>query len=99
MKTQQPEKQMELLINSANGIYIPRIFATTYGAEENFENWDEIKDLIDSLANVESFEFEDYWDTWEELVDNAKLKDGFTLYHNEDLWAVPEGFEWDEFDQ
>ena len=61
MKTQENKKEMELLVNSANGIYIPQIFAGRYRNPENFENWDEVKDLINSLACAESVDFEDYW--------------------------------------
>lgn len=87
--------KMELLVNSANGQYIPQIFAKSFGIPENFTNWDEIKEDVAFLAEDNSNENEDYWEVWDTILNNAELKSGFSLYHNEDLWAVPEGFDWD----
>lgn len=92
------KKEMELLINSAHGQYIPQIFAQTFGLPENFINWDEIKEDIEFLKSEGSNEHEDYWEVWDELINNAKLKSGFELYQDDDLWAVPEGFNWDELE-
>lgn len=98
MKTNSTKKEMELLIDSNRGQYIPHLFAKIYGVEGNFQNWEEIKEDINFLKNEGSNENEDYWETWENVLNDAKLVNGYTLYHNEDLWVVPEGFEWDELD-
>jgi hypothetical protein len=97
MKTENNTKEMELLVDSHHGQYIPQIFANSFGLPENFLNWDEIKEDIDFLKQEDSNEHEDYWEVWDEILNNAKLKSGFELYHNEDLWAVPCGFNWDDF--
>lgn len=98
MKTKEVKKEMELLVNSECGQYIPQIFARSFGSPENFLNWDEIKEDIEFLASDNSNEHEDYWEVWEDVLTNVELKSGFTLYQNEDLWAVPEDFNWDEYE-
>ena len=98
MKTENNTQEMEFLVDSHHGQYIPQIFAKVYGLPENFDNWEEIKEDIYFLSEDESNEKEDYWSVWDEILTNAKLKSGLELYQNEDLWAVPEGFNWDEFE-
>jgi hypothetical protein len=94
------EKTM-LLVNSANGVYIPQIFANRF----IMERWNVgSKDVID--LNIDS---PTYWDTWDRVLNNAffianeddtALPGKWTLYHNGDLWAVHESMtdeEWEEF--
>jgi hypothetical protein len=76
----------ELLINSANGVYIPQIFAERYPSYLTGEQ-------IDDLSNPDN---EHYWETWETVLDNIKITiDGkrFTLHQDDDLWAIPESTE------
>ena len=98
MKTKENKTELELLVDSHHGQYIPQVFAKVFGLPENFTNWDGIKEDIYFLSQDGSNEHENYWETWEYVMDNAKLKSGFELWQNEDLWAVPEGFNWDELE-
>lgn len=76
-----------LLIDGANGIYVPKIFSTRFDLDEwgiNVPDQLELQD-IDNLY---------YWDTWHDVLTNAKYidKDGhvWTLWQDGDLWAVCE---------
>ena len=77
-----------LFLDSARGQYIPRDFAQTIKREY-------IKgvslELLESLAKNDSAEYDDYWDDWHFVLDNAKiLFNGaeYTLHHDGDLWLV-----------
>jgi len=53
------------------------------------------------LTADETVRGEFYWDIWQTVLDDAVLtdpKDGarYTLYQNDDLWLVPEGWERDD---
>ena len=98
MKTNKLEP--ELLVSDAQGIYIPKTFADVFGIPENFQNWDAIKEDIEFLQKENSPEHIEYWDTWDELIDNAILQANGTtyyLYQNGDLWSVPSTYENNEF--
>jgi hypothetical protein len=53
------------------------------------------------LQYIESLEAgpedKDYWESWKLLIENAVYSDvdgtRYTLYHDENLWALPEGFD------
>ena len=78
------EKEMELLVDSHHGIYIPKMFML----QNKMHFTDE---QIESLMNPYN---ELYWDVWIEFVDSFSVKDadGETWYIVEDgdLWLVPE---------
>lgn len=83
---------MELLIDSNRGVYIPQIFAENYLFM--LANKGEIDKEV--LSDISSFENEFYWESWDEILNNAIIKFGNEigyLYHNEDLWFFPEGEE------
>lgn len=91
----------ELLVNDAAGIYIPQEFAKTYDIKENFANYDEIKDLIKELQEENSIDNEHYYDIYQDLIDKAILfmnDSKYYLYPGDGgLWAVPEGYDNEEF--
>jgi hypothetical protein len=93
------KREPEILIDSAHGIYIPQYFAEAYGTPDNFYNWGEIKEDIDILLSGPDNEF--YWDAYEDLINNAKLKTTDNkesyLYTHEDLWAVPVDYDNEDF--
>lgn len=78
---------MEVLLDSYRGIYIPRDFVRIY--KDNIFNIDdaEIKNsviMIEELAK-EDMIGEDYWWSWDYLVDNAILEiDGYRYKLHED---------------
>ena len=83
-----------LLIDSHNGIYIPNLFCKQCNPENTFWNWN-YENSSEILLNPEH---ELYWEVWEEVLDSAYYIDPdnnikYTLYNNEDLWAIPEGYE------
>jgi hypothetical protein len=90
----------ELVVDCHHGIYIPQVFANTYGLPENFSNWEEIRENIEFLQAEDAPEKEDYFDVWCDVIDNAKLTingNEYYLYTNDDLWAVPVGYENEDF--
>ena len=78
---------MSLYADSQRGVYIPKEFAETY----NRSLWQGIdKDDIDVLCAGP--EHEQYWDAWDNVLNNAKVvgDDGYTyiLYQDGDLWVI-----------
>lgn len=87
MKTQKLNDAVILLVNSACGIYVPKIFA----AEINQQFLNGVsQDDLNELADPEN---EYYWDTWERVLNNAKVVDNSTgqtyhLFQDGDLWLL-----------
>lgn len=79
--------------DSARGVYIPQHFAESV-------NRDFLSGVnVDDLATLESGpDAEWYWESWESVLDNARLTDSagqiWTLYQDGDLWLIP--VEWCE---
>lgn len=80
----------ELLLDGNRGIYIPQQFAQHYS--QYITNKDELAESLNDL--LEGPENELYWESWEDVLDNAKLKDykdrDCILYQDQDLWLIPE---------
>lgn len=86
-----------LFCSDSSGIYIPRRFAREIN-----------RDCPECVTGVSPEEFaileagpenEQYWDCWNDVLNNAKVNDGnttYSLYQDGDLWLVPEGMEWNE---
>jgi hypothetical protein len=86
----------ELLVNDAHGVYIPQIFCQQYG-QYLPERLNEDKAIC-----LSGPEHEDYFDAWDNIVDTEITNDkgqvmtiGY-LPESCDLWAIPEGYEYDE---
>jgi len=80
-----------LLFSDARGIYIPRDFADTDIAKKHLS--------AEDLASLSDPDHEHYWETWDEVcemtfTDNKGKQ--WTLHQDGDLWAIPEGLEWDD---
>ena len=76
-------KQAELFADSARGVYIPQYFAEI----ANREKFKYIKP--DQWLILESGpEHEKYWDTWDEVLNNAETDCGGVLHQDGDLWIV-----------
>ena len=85
---------IELLVSDSAGVYIPQSFIDGF----DYRNWgidiDDVKVILDGPDN------EFYWDSWENVLNNAKFvdKDGneWTLMHDGDLWAVRHDYVYEE---
>lgn len=77
-----------LLINSANGKYIPQNLGEL--AQKN--NWNISKDDLEILQYTDN---EWYWDTYNDILNSLIVEvDGqkYTLLHSEDVWLIP--YDW-----
>ena len=90
------ETEPLLYLDGSRGIYIPQDFALET-KRECIEGVDD-----EALAILkEGPEHDFYWEAWDEVLDNAVLTDPvskqhFTLHQDDDLWLVPEGYEFPE---
>ena len=80
-----------MLLSDWHGQYIPQEFAKEYGEQCKGIDWADMQCLLTGPDHPY------YWDTWDSIEQNAILvaKDGteYTLYLNNDLWAIPKGME------
>ncbi|AQW88558.1 hypothetical protein pEaSNUABM50_00031 [Erwinia phage pEa_SNUABM_50] len=80
---------VELLCDSHHGVYIPQIMI--HRLKDN--GWRNIPlNAVEVLSHPDN---EDYWDTWNQVLDNAEWHDEYTtqvfkLHHDGDLWAYCE---------
>jgi hypothetical protein len=84
------QDNMDILINSGSGQYLPQEFVETYDPKD----WGiSEEDYATLLAGPDD---EWYWDAWNDVESYASYEDEFghvwKLYHNEDLWAIRDGF-------
>ena len=77
-------KAIQLLLSDARGVYIPRDFIDNF----DLEKWHVKEYCLDVLSNPDN---EWYWDTWEQVLNNAYFIDSgnkWLLYQDGDLWAI-----------
>lgn len=85
-----PTPNAQLLVIDRHGVYIPHLFAKHY--REDITNAKELTNALDDLGNPES---ETYWDSWETVLDRARMRNSFfpetefVLHQDGDLWQVP----------
>jgi hypothetical protein len=80
--------QPELIINGHHGIYIPQLFAL------GFLKYLEKPLTVEQLDDLRLPDREFYWETWEEILNNAVIVWKGQRYHleqDQDVWIVPEG--------
>jgi hypothetical protein len=98
---QKTVNKPQLLIDSGCGIYTPQVFAQSYNNAKNFTNYNpQLRDNLDSLSLPNSHMEDDYFEIWEEVLNNARMiidEGEYYLYEIEDLWAVPVGYKDEEF--
>jgi len=88
---------MLLWLSDSRGIYIPRDFAKSFNDREKH-----VANVSNEDWNILQMgpEHEFYWETWDDVLDNAIVTDEnsvkYFLHQNGDLWLVPVGMEWDE---
>jgi hypothetical protein len=92
-------KEPELLINDAHGIYIPQLFCQTY--INYIVNKEELKEDIETCLKGPEEEY--YFDAWDNIEMNCKFTNDRNepyyignLYESGDLWAIPEGYEYED---
>ena len=88
------------LLNSARGVYIPRDFIEHIG-QDGLREWglsDLTQNDLDQLADPSN---EYYWEVWEWVLNNAHSDhgNGWSLYHDGDLWAVSDDFTMEEWEE
>ena len=76
---------ISLLLSDSRGVYIPRDFVNNF----DLDKWHVKADYQDVLSSPDN---EWYWDTWEQLLNNAYLIDEsgnkWVLYQDGDLCAI-----------
>lgn len=86
------EGKIDCILDGQHGIYIPQLFAKLYPEFVNGED----KEIL-----IAGPEHEQYWDAWDDVLNYAEWKDDegnkWTLYQNDDLFAVREDFEWEDW--
>lgn len=94
-------KQPELLVNDHQGIYIAQVFCQLYPAY--ITNMDKVKEDFDiCLLGPDN---EDYFEAWANLMDNVEFTNDKgekysvgNLGEGGDLWAIPEGYDFENED-
>jgi len=81
-------KNPELLIDSHHGIYIPKLFYDNF----DFEQFGLKKSDYSDLNNPDN---EYYWETWDDLLNNAETKEGHILQQDQDLWLTEKNYEFE----
>ena len=73
------EEVLNLVIADRHGIYIPQLFAEFFErANIKESDWKILQEGVDG---------EDYWDTWNHVLDNYN-HNGKILYQDGDLWSI-----------
>tara|TARA_R110000796_G_scaffold30122_15_gene80791 strand:- start:2261 stop:2986 length:726 start_codon:yes stop_codon:yes gene_type:complete len=76
-------KQSILYASDSRGIFIPQYFAESYESDM----WEPIS--VEAITILkEGPESEQYWDTWQEVLDSVETIDGGILHQDGDLWVV-----------
>ena len=85
-----------LLVIDSHGIYQAQYFAEIINRDCITGVSDEQLDCL-LLGPDEEDHWEDYWDVWCDVMDNAKITDPdgteYYVHHDGDIWLVPVGVE------
>jgi hypothetical protein len=98
MKKQDQRPEMLLLVDGNRGIYVPYVFWGIY--KDNIIGGEGLPEWIgQAMADTEH---EEYFWAMEWLEDNAMIDicgQAYSLYQDGDLWAIPEGYSWEDFSE
>jgi hypothetical protein len=92
----KPEALLWLV--DAHGIYIPQIFAGSFAERDvtvtgvSAEDWAALEAGPDHI---------DYWEAWDNVLIDAKVKIAgkvYSLYQEGDVWLIPDGMVWSDSD-
>lgn len=94
--SKQDKPRSLLLYSAVRGIYIPQDFVN--GVRREHVQGMTAED-VEILAAGPKQEY--YWETWDDILQRVKVIDPVTgvvyfLHQDGDLWAIPEGMEWDD---
>ena len=84
-------QNVECIVNGAHGVFVPMVFAKTIKRE--LLSGVSVETL-DYLAKDESIEDDFFWDTWDGVLNNARIIHNGKIYHlhqDVDLFAI----DWD----
>jgi len=88
-------KELELLVDSHHGIYVPKVFVDNYDLKQFGFNDKDIAYFKKAFSDTQS---DDYFDAYEEMESKAITKDGSTITTADgNLWLVPKGYEYDDY--
>lgn len=92
------------LVNSRNGVYIPSVIAERFldpcDALRLKNPREEILMDLEYLKEDRNKEEDDYFETYERVLEESIIYKGreYSLYHEEDVWAVATDLaEWEDF--
>ena len=80
---------IQLLLSDAREIYIPRDFVDGFDLDKwglDPDSWE-----VQTCLKGPSYENDDYWEAWQEILNHAEYKteEGtYSLYQDGDLWAI-----------
>ena len=87
------DDKIQILADSARGIYIPQHFAESVIVEEwglDPESW-EVQTIESGPDNAQ------YWDAWHQILDSARFTDSdgheWSLYQDGDLYAIRDDYD------
>jgi len=87
--------ELILLLDGNRGIYIPKTFIYRYYPTSTTGISEE-----DSKILLQGPDHDAYWEVWDDVLNNGRFLDSngieYTIYHNDDLFAVPPDYEWPE---
>jgi hypothetical protein len=76
-------------------VYVPKVFVEQYDLKKFGISDEDAKYYKEAFENPDS---DEYYDAWDDLLREAKTKDGETITQADgDLFLVPEGYEYDDF--
>jgi hypothetical protein len=84
----------ECLIEDRHGRYIPQLFTEAYGQHLTPETASKLKEELEICRKGPDEGF--YWECWEEIENYSELEidgQGYILHQDQDLWAIPQGFD------
>ena len=88
-----------LVLADGHGIYIPQLFCADITQEEAELLCVEWEDVQTCQAGPDH---EWYWEAWDSILRSASMTDEhgntWTLHQDGDLWQIPEGFTFPEWD-
>lgn len=88
------KKELYLLVDSHHGIYSAQSLVQRYG--NNLQIDQEDKDIL--LAGPDHPWYVETWATIDGAILVDDIGEKYFLWQNEDIWAVPEGWEYNEED-
>lgn len=88
-----------LAVDCHHGVYIPKVFVECYAHHLDMDD-KEIAFCVSIIREGPDDPDNDfYWEAWDELMSRVSITiEGvkYSLHQDDDLWLVPEDYDWDE---